>query len=74
MLERGSWCVTGAPLPSAFLLREGEPRRRMDSQVLLHYSCALPLQTLVEPHLNFCLHLHLGRFAVFARPPAPTAE
>ena len=41
----------------------------MNSQILLQYSYALPLQTLVEPRLNFCLHFHLGNFSVFALPP-----
>ena len=29
----------------------------MNSQVLSLFLCAPPLQTLVEPHFNFCLHV-----------------
>ena len=43
----------------------------MNTQILLECFCAPPLQTLVEPHFNFCLHLHLGSFSVFACPPHP---
>ena len=36
----------------------------------VQFSCALLLQTLVVPRLNFCLRLQcLGSFPVFARPP-----
>ena len=36
----------------------------------VQFSCALLVQTLVVPRLNFCLRLQcLGSFPVFARPP-----
>ena len=36
----------------------------------VQFSCALIVQTLVVPRLNFCLRLQcLGSFPVFARPP-----
>ena len=45
-------------------------QRRMNTQVLCSFSCALLVQTLVVPRLNFCLRLQcLGSFSVFARPP-----
>ena len=45
-------------------------KRRMNTQVLYSFSCALLVQTLVVPRLNFCLRLQcLGSFSVFAHPP-----
>ena len=45
-------------------------QRRMNTQVLCSFSCALLVQTLVVPRLNFCLRLQcLGTFSVFAQPP-----
>ena len=36
----------------------------------VQFSCALLVETLVVPRLNFCLRLQcLGSFPVFARPP-----
>ena len=36
----------------------------------VQFSCAMLVQTLVVPRLNFCLRLQcLGSFPVFARPP-----
>ena len=50
--------------------REG-PRWRMNNQMLLQFFCAPPLQTLVEPRFNFCLHFPFSsNFFVFPRPPA----
>ena len=49
-------------------LGRASPGRRMNTQILLQYSCAPPLQTLVEPRFNFCLHfLSLRQFCLF--PP-----
>ena len=36
--------------------RRASPGQRMDTQILLLYFCAAPLQTLVEARFNFCLH------------------
>ena len=52
-LIRSGWAFL---LPFTFHRGRVSPRRRMNSQFLLQYSCAPLLQTLVEPRLNFCLH------------------
>ena len=44
----------------------------MNSEILLQYSCALPLQTPVEPQLLFALP-YMGGFFVSSRPPIPIA-
>ena len=47
--------------------------RRMNTQILLQYFCAPPLQTLVEPRFNFCLHFlgHPFLYPCVFLPPPP---
>ena len=54
----GCKSVPTSLLPHALRLWKGEPRRRGNSHIALQHPCALPLQTLVELRLNFCLHFH----------------
>ena len=56
-------------------LGRASPGRRMDTQILLPYSCAPPLQTLVEPRFNFRLHfLSLRHFLCLCPPNHPRRQ